>query len=192
MLHPAENHDSQQRGAAGNARRLFICCIFSLIAGWCVGFSGLWFSRHVGGPVLATATQVITLPLAMCASFALLLFAGRRVDRRRRSLAGAGALPGTLLDAQIGAVPEDELSIIGERETFTVAALTTVGWFLQLLFALSVWLAPAPDSPEPSTVVPGWTMIAQATLIALSVLFLYRYVEERARSLLAAASASTL
>lgn len=106
--------------------------------------------------------------------------------RRRR------ALPGTLLDAQIGAVPEDELSIIGERETFTVAALTTVGWFLQLLFALSVWLAPAPDSPEPSTVVPGWTMIAQATLIALSVLFLYRYVEERARSLLAAASASTL
>lgn len=186
MLHSEK--DDAAVGVSSPTRRLFLGSIFALILGWCVGFGGLWWSRHVGGPVLATASQVLTFPLVMCASFALLLVAGRRVDKRRRAMAGAGALPDTLLGAQIGSVPDDEISIIGERETFTVSALAIVGWFINLLWALSVWLAPAPDSPEPSTVVPGWAMIAHGTLIGLSILLFYRYLEERARSLMAASS----
>ncbi len=169
--------------APRSVRQNFLAAIFSLIVAWCLGFFGLWYSHHVGGPVRNTVWQVVTVPLFMCLSFAYLAIAGRRIDKRRRAGATAGALPSTLLGARVGSAPEDELSLIGERETFTVAALSVVGWFIQLMWALSVWIAPVPPSPEPTTLLPGYTMIAQATLIPLSVLFFYRYLEEKARAL---------
>lgn len=171
--------------SAGAIRRCFLAAVFSLIFAWCLGFFGLWYSHHVGGPVRNTVWQVVTVPLFMCLSFAYLAIAGRRIDKRRRAGTTAGALPSTVLGAHIGAAPEDELSLIGERETFTVAALSVVGWFIQLMWALSVWIAPVPPSPEPTTLLPGYTMIAQATLIPVSVLFFYRYLEEKARALVA-------
>jgi len=183
---PAHKPDNARTTLASNwqpSRRYLFLSILTIVFGWWSGVFGLWYSRRLGGAVLMQSWHIILLPVVICSMFLVLYVANRRLSARKRATNVSSANPNSLQNTVV-ATHDDEIRLIGENETIVVLIVSLSAWFLQLLWALSLFIAPIDLENLPESTLPGYAMISQCTFLVSALFFYYKKLEYQASDLL--------
>lgn len=157
--------------------------ILCIVVGWWSGLFGLWYSRRVGGLVLMQSWHVVAMPVVICSMFVVLYVANRRLGAKKRASNVSAASPNSLQNTVV-ATHDDEIRLIGEGETIVVLIVSLSAWFLQFLWALSLFIAPVDLDRMPESPLPGFSMIVQCSFLVGALFFYYKKLEYQASDML--------